>query len=437
MANRGDIKAGGAFIRLFLKDDLTSSLSRSMKTFARIIGPGIAAASAFAVSSLKQFIDVGGQLNDMAGRTGASTAALQHMSFAAKQTGASVEDLEGAMRVMVRNGFRVQDFESMGQAIAAIPDPTERAARAMEVFGKNGTKLLPMFADFRSLKASSAALGPILSEEEVQRADRLGDSIGALAEAYHRLQQRIGSLKESKVTLDILTGAMVELNQNLAGDFSGIKSSGNPFQDILDMFVRLSKKGAAATGAFQSQKRTDEFAAQSSKDDEREAKRTASIWDDVMRKVQEAHKARNALIAQFDTPAERFLKRQQEIFTAMQTLNRARVLGFIGEGEAGAQRQGLNNALVRLRQEEMMRLRGPNRPEVAGKNIIEEKDKPEILRTAISTFSAAGAASMQGGGGVAAKTYDEIRQLKRIAADTLRLQREQVARRDRPGIFKS
>jgi hypothetical protein len=435
MASKGDVKAGGAFIRLFLKDDLTSNLQRSMKTFVSLVGPSVASAAAFAATAFKQFIDVGGQLNDMAARTGASSTALQHLGFAAKQTGASVENLEAAMRIMARNGFRVQDFESVGKAIAAIPDPTERAARAMEVFGKSGTMLIPMFQDLNNLKASSAALGPILSEEEVARADRMGDAIGALAEAYHRLQQRIGSLKESKVTLDILTGAMVEINEELSGKNLGVKSSGNPFQDIIDMFARVSKKGSAATGAFQSQKRTDEFTLQSSKEDEKNAKQQAKVWDDIARKVIDAHKARNALIAQFDTPAERFLKRQQEINQAMQGLQRAAAMGWLGKGDAAAQLQGLRNAMVRLQGEEMRRRMG-NRPEVAGKQVVEAKDKPEIIRNAIGTFSAAGAASMQSGGGVATKTLDEIRASRKHLAELARMAREAALRRDKPGLFR-
>jgi hypothetical protein len=57
--------------------------------------------------------------------------------------------------------------------------------------------------------------------------------------------------------------------------------------------------------------------------------------------------------------------------------------------------------------------------------------------TAVSTFSAAGAAALgAGGGSIQAKTYSEIREHKKIAAESLRLQKEQAARRDRPGLFK-
>jgi hypothetical protein len=57
--------------------------------------------------------------------------------------------------------------------------------------------------------------------------------------------------------------------------------------------------------------------------------------------------------------------------------------------------------------------------------------------TAVSTFSAAGAAALGvGGGSIQAKTYSEIREHKKIAAESLRLQKEQAARRDRPGLFK-
>ena len=420
MAGARDIRAGSAFIEIHAKiDTLKKDLAQGtaqLRTWGSNLqsvggmvsgifaGIGTSAVVTGLVSTFKAFTDIGGALHDMSVRTGKSTTDLQHLSFAAKQSDASIQDVEMALRNMARNGFDVAKFEEIGQSIAAIKDPSERSAKAMDVFGKSGTKLLPMFAEYKSLKASSIALGPILTADEVRRADEMGDAVGALAEAYARLKQRIGSLHESKVTLDVLTGALVELNQNLAGDFGDIKSSGNPFQDIADMFVRLSKKGAAATAGFEVPGGMGEGDIDF---DERGTEKTAKTWDDILESVRRAHEERNRLIQSFDTPAEQFLRRQQEIIDAMKLLNRHRVLSFVGDDEAKRQREGLNTAMHRLRFQEQER-------RLAELPRMIEMQTRHVQTSSKGTFSAAGAALLgRGGDAVEKSQLDELKAIRK------------------------
>ena len=78
-------------------------------------------------------------LNDMATRTGVAADTLAGMKIAIEGAGGSLEELEMGLQRMVRQG---EDLETFAARLAEIEDPTERAALAMETFGRAGGKML-------------------------------------------------------------------------------------------------------------------------------------------------------------------------------------------------------------------------------------------------------------------------------------------------------
>jgi hypothetical protein len=426
MAGSREVKAGSAFVEIIAKlDPLRKSLAAGagmLKSWGSnlssvgsmasgLVGGAIvagAAATAAAVTvATKSFIDYGSAINDAAARTGVSSGKLQEFAFAAKQTGASLGDVERGMKAMARNGFSVSEFEQMGQQIAGISDPSERAARAMEVFGKAGTTLLPMFAEFKSIKAQSAALGPIMTESEVKLADELGDAFGALKEAISRAGNSMVVVfgPQLKQILETAIGMVVTFSEALR-DMRNFGSGG----DWLDKIAELSRtsmsdfraRGAGALGAFNA---TGSGGAGDSVESERDsADRTAKSWDDIMRSIRQAHEERNRLIQGFETPAENFLRRQKEINDAMKALNNNRVLGFVGEGDAASQMAGLQSAMARLRQQEMER-----RAALLPKQMNAQRQ--EIATSSRGTFSSAAAALLGRGGQAVERKIDKTNDL--------------------------
>lgn len=204
MAGRADIKAGGAFIELFVKDGKfkqqiagARSTFTSLATGVAVIGAGIAAAGAAILTPLaaavKHFADTGGALHDMSQRTGLSAARLAFLNFAAEQTGARIEDIETALKHAAKQGFSPEHFADLGKQVAAIEDPAKRTARAMELFGKSGTMLLPMFAELDDLQKRWDKLGIGPSAESVALADELGDAWTDLKSALSAIVFEIGA----------------------------------------------------------------------------------------------------------------------------------------------------------------------------------------------------------------------------------------------------
>ena len=210
----GAIRAGKAFVELYGdKSKLVRTLqsaSKDLKAWgasiagigAKVFAAGSALTAPF-IAAAKTFSDFGSQLGDMSGRTGASVEALSTLKYAADQTGASVEDLETALKKQGKTigdaalgsqtsaealghlGLSVQQlmslkpedqFRLIASRLAAVKNPALKAAVAMEIFGKSGTKVLPMIADLGNLENAARALGLEMSTEDSAAAHKLGDA---------------------------------------------------------------------------------------------------------------------------------------------------------------------------------------------------------------------------------------------------------------------
>lgn len=205
-----EIQAGRAVVEATVKDKTDAGLKSAMgrlKAFgagARAIGAGLTAVGAgfTAISSAiltplgvaaKSFADSGSEIHDMAGMTGLAADNLSELKFAAEQSGASLSDVAVAIKSMQKAGFDASKFDEIAAGIASIKDPTERTKRALEVFGKSGTKLLPMLGELAALRQQARQFGAVISPEDAKAADALGDAFGAIKAALGGLKNQVGA----------------------------------------------------------------------------------------------------------------------------------------------------------------------------------------------------------------------------------------------------
>jgi hypothetical protein len=221
VANTQGIRAGRAFVELGVSDKLTAGLKRAQKRLQafgeglRSIGTRIAAVGAGVLAPLfasaKFFANVGDSLDEMSARTGVSVEALSELGLAAELSGADLETLEIGLRKMQKAiteaaggsksaidalaqlGLNVQDlvnlspeqqFKLIADRISKIEDPTRKAALAMEIFGKSGTRLLPMIQDgakgLEAFQEQARRLGLTISTQTAKDAALLADSLDIL-----------------------------------------------------------------------------------------------------------------------------------------------------------------------------------------------------------------------------------------------------------------
>ena len=177
-------------------------------------GGGLAIAG-FAVAAVKNFLDVGEELDKMSKRTGISVESLGELKFAAEQSGSSIETVEKATKRMAATifdatdgvkaaedalwalGLSYDDFEGLspeeqflelGQALKEVSDETTRAALAQKIFGKAGTELLPLFDEgftgMQKLRDQAKSLGIVMSGDAAAGAADFNDSINELKQAF-------------------------------------------------------------------------------------------------------------------------------------------------------------------------------------------------------------------------------------------------------------
>ena len=154
------------------------------------------------VSNVNTSLDT---LNDFSARTGIGVEALQGYSLAAKLAGVDTEQFGTAVQKLAINigkatpgdaldkslrsiGLTLADirqlapeqqFSAIGQAISLLPTAAERAAAAVEIFGKQGAALAPLFregaASIEELRARAERLGIIVNETQIENVAKMND----------------------------------------------------------------------------------------------------------------------------------------------------------------------------------------------------------------------------------------------------------------------
>jgi len=160
---------------------------------------------------VRQYVETGDMIHKMALRTGFAAETLSELAYAADISGADITMLEKGVKKMSKTivdasygletylrvfrslGLEVNDllkmspeeqFMKIGAAIADMEDDTLRTAAAVDVFGRSGTMLLPLFKEgaegIEKLRKEAHTLGIIFDEEAAAKAAKLKDAQTAL-----------------------------------------------------------------------------------------------------------------------------------------------------------------------------------------------------------------------------------------------------------------
>lgn len=226
------------------------------------------------VSSVNSSVDT---LNDFSARTGIGVEALQGYSLAAKLAGVDTEQFGAAVQKLAVNigkatpgdaldkslraiNLSVQElralapedqFSAIGNAISQLPTAADRAAAAVEIFGKQGAALAPLFregaASLEELKAKAERLGIIVSETQVNNVADMNDAFDLVRATIEGIVgQVIGNLAPAvtDVTNQFLqfveswSGAQGEGGTGIANAITDVLLRGAEyFAGIFDEFV--------------------------------------------------------------------------------------------------------------------------------------------------------------------------------------------------------
>jgi len=195
---------------------------------------------------VKSYIRAGDEVHEMALRTGFSTAALSELGYAAKICGTDLGEVEMGVKKMSRaivdaKGGQItyvdalsrinlkaeelialspeEQFDKIARAIAGVESPTIRAAVAQEIFGRSGTKLLPLFkegpAGLEALRKKAHELGIVFDQEAADKADALNDAIATLKSSFAGIGNVVAGTLVPAITglVEKITGAIVKVKE--------------------------------------------------------------------------------------------------------------------------------------------------------------------------------------------------------------------------------
>jgi hypothetical protein len=239
VSNAGAIKAGRAYVEIFTDNN---PLVRGLKGAQGLIGgwgaglrslgtkvlaplslAGITGVAGLAALG-STIGEIGGQVDDMAQRTGLTAEAVSELGHAAQMSGTDLQTVEGGLTKMQRLlaeaaggsksarkelaglGLSAEQLAGMSpdeqmaafaESISSIADPAARTNAAIGVFGKSGQKLLPMLADGASglaaMRQEARDLGISMSGEDAAAANELGDTIDKLKASLKAAAFNIGA----------------------------------------------------------------------------------------------------------------------------------------------------------------------------------------------------------------------------------------------------
>jgi hypothetical protein len=222
----GLASAGEGLARVF-SGGLQNGLASIGASVAGLVNPFTAGAAAFAalgagaVAAGRNLVQLEGEverLGQLADRVGVSFSFIQVLEAAALQTGTSVEQLGGGftrflravneardgtksaveafknLRIStdaVRDGNPETLFQQAAQALAQMPDPAQRTATAMALFGKSGAELLPVIKQLGTAASDLERLGGALTEQQRADIDSFGDAMDRVGVASQGLYRQI------------------------------------------------------------------------------------------------------------------------------------------------------------------------------------------------------------------------------------------------------
>lgn len=274
------ITLGGNFSKLDELKNKAHSTAASLKSAfgsnvgkAMFAGVAAAGAAAFAgvAAAVKKAVDAGGQLTDMMARTGAGGAGLvvmqrafENAGMAASQVPASLNRMQKALAGLNEDGQPTNEafqklglsiselismdpvaaFQKISEAIAALPEPAQRAAMALEIFGKSGAEMLAVMSDPAAFQLAAKQVGSLgqTLEANAAKLDAVGDAFGS----FETKVTQIGA----EVAVALLP-QLEELGKWLEEtDFAEVGREVGIMASFIAELAKVTLEAAAAVAAF-------------------------------------------------------------------------------------------------------------------------------------------------------------------------------------------
>jgi hypothetical protein len=184
-------------------------------------------------------------------KLGVGAESLTRLTFAARQNGATQQDLAVALQALSNRAVRApQEFAKIGvsvrdasgqikavdvlfrdvaEAISRLPPGAARVAASQALMEESGRKLVPVLQlgarGLDALGARADALGVVLSQDSAVAANAFGNEMTAVSDALGATAYQVGSLFVPAFTeaFKAVQGGAGDLNAGIAENFAGLR----------------------------------------------------------------------------------------------------------------------------------------------------------------------------------------------------------------------
>lgn len=269
---------------------------RMKKNFSRITSGFKSLAGAFGVGigfealrrTAAAAIEYGDEIQKASAKTGIGVEAFSELAYAAKQSDIDLNSLgtalkkmqvglsqagsgaKGANETLAALGLTIaelqrlspdQQFETLADRIAGLKDPADRTRAAVELFGKAGADLLPLFeqgaAGIRAAREEAQRMGATLTKEQAAALAEADDAIKRLNQSWSGFARTLTATVAPALTaiFDTITGQnnarlrdQIDILSRFEGRgalFIGSESMGTGFrsaEQILERRIELQKQ---------------------------------------------------------------------------------------------------------------------------------------------------------------------------------------------------
>lgn len=241
------------FARLRLKPDSKSfdAATRTLNGLKTALTGIVAfAAGRGMLSLIEQTTNAASNAVEAAAKLGITAEAVQELGFAAQQSGLEQEELNAALFRFSKkvSGPLDRELGKVADRFARMPDGARKARLAQELFGRSGTKLIPLLnegaAGVDKLRQEARDLGIVIDNESAASLESFGDetdkakgavaglrnqAIIAILPALRELTQR--ALAWIKANRQIVTARLLSL---MRGFVVALRLAGKAIAFVID-----------------------------------------------------------------------------------------------------------------------------------------------------------------------------------------------------------
>lgn len=252
----GDVRAGGAYVEVSLRDRLSQALANVKKRFESFaktsakIGLGAFGAGAGGAAAIGKLfgeaVERGAEFQTLAEKFGTTTETVSKLAYAFEAAGVPVEQFgdsikglekklsmaaDGQDETFRRLGLNARElmrlpldeqFAAIADAITRVESPADQARIAMELFEESGLKLLPTLkkgrAGLAEMGDEAKKVGAILDSDTAKKSQEVSRAFTRSWSSIKYAALEIGTaLLDNTDTIKEIAGAVVNIARTVRG----------------------------------------------------------------------------------------------------------------------------------------------------------------------------------------------------------------------------